>query len=87
MQTAIADDEAARLTCSCVFIEPMKWMGELHGSSGLLCCPGCTLHVGEFNWAGATYVCGCLLSLYVAPVVSNRPCRALNIQMHVLNAH
>ena len=63
MQVADADAAAATLHCECVFVEPLGWMGELHGKSGVLKCPECAKQLGFFDWTGASYVSRLLLPL------------------------
>ena len=51
------DDELAAeqsVTCDCVFVEPLQWMGELHGTQGPLHCPNpsCKREIGKFCWRG-----------------------------------
>jgi len=42
------------ITCTSMFIEPMRWMGELEGQTGRLLCgnPSCKQKLGAFSWHG-----------------------------------
>ncbi len=56
VEAVAADEAAAVLGCETVFVEPLQWMGELHGRSGTLACPGCSKQLGFYDWEGAAYV-------------------------------
>ena len=46
--------------CTSMFVQPMKWMGELHEQSGRLVCgnPSCKQKLGGFSWHGLPCSCG-----------------------------
>merc|ERR1712217_79128 len=48
------------VTCTSMFVEPMKWMGALEGQTGRLTCgnPACKQKLGQFSWHGLPCSCG-----------------------------
>jgi len=46
--------------CTSIFVEPMKWMGELAEETGKLLCgnPRCQQKLGSFSWHGLPCSCG-----------------------------
>lgn len=53
-------EEVPEAACTCVFVEPMEWMGSLEGSTGKLVCgnPRCRQKLGRFCWHGLSCSCG-----------------------------
>ncbi|CAN6912994.1 unnamed protein product [Brassica oleracea] len=51
---------AERVQCSSIFVEPMKWMQNIHDGTveEKLLCLGCNARLGYFNWAGMQCSCG-----------------------------
>ena len=60
-----------------VFLEPLDWMGEMPGQHGKLLCPGCSAHLGFYDWAGAIVGSQCRVSpafcVYAAAVWVQKP--------------
>jgi hypothetical protein len=52
--TGGAENPTAAHTCTSVFVEPMKWMGELTEETGKLTCgnPRCKQKLGGYSWHG-----------------------------------
>mmetsp|Transcript_45930 Transcript_45930/g.147593 ORF Transcript_45930/g.147593 Transcript_45930/m.147593 type:complete len:527 (-) Transcript_45930:232-1812(-) len=55
-----AEGEEASQTCTSVFVEPMKWMGETQDQVGKLACGNerCKQKLGGFSWHGLPCSCG-----------------------------
>ncbi|CAE7282329.1 Dusp12 [Symbiodinium sp. CCMP2456] len=49
-----------KIDCTSLFVQPMKWMGDLHDQSGRLVCgnPTCKQKLGGFSWHGLPCSCG-----------------------------
>ncbi|CAE7325308.1 mpl1 [Symbiodinium sp. KB8] len=68
-----------------VFLEPLDWMGEMPGQHGKLLCPGCSAHLGFYDWAGAIVGSQCRVSpafcVYAAAVWVQKPSAAPRLQL------
>ncbi|KAH7427913.1 hypothetical protein KP509_10G066800 [Ceratopteris richardii] len=53
-------DEPHSVECTSIFVEPMQWMTAVQEGSvlGKLCCAGCNVRLGSFNWSGTKCSCG-----------------------------
>eukprot|EP00439_Symbiodinium_sp_Y106_P040245 s5015_g4.t3 len=49
-----------KVDCTSLFVQPMKWMGDLHDQSGRLVCGNktCKQKLGGFSWHGLPCSCG-----------------------------
>lgn len=43
--------------CPFIFVEPVKWMGDMFSTTGELSCPSCQDLIGQFDWDGLFECC------------------------------